>query len=70
MLTFFHFKNIFYYSMVNQSFLIAWESARFTKPEKQLTAYETWQKLYPDIDMAETLKKLGFWENEKNSSNL
>ena len=49
---------------------IDWESTRFTKPEKQLTAYEAWQKLYPDIDMAETLKKLGFWENEKNSSNL
>ena len=49
---------------------IDWESARFTKPEKQLTAYETWQKLYSDIDMAETLKKLGFWENEKSSSNL
>jgi len=26
MLTFFHFKSIFYYSMVNQSFLIAWEN--------------------------------------------
>ena len=26
MLTFFHFKCIFYYNMVNQSFLIAWEN--------------------------------------------
>jgi len=40
---------------------IDWESARFTKPEKQLTAYETWQKLYPDIDMEETLRMLDFW---------
>ncbi len=43
---------------------IDWESARFTKPEKQLTAYETWRKLYPDIDMKETLKSLGFWEGK------
>ena len=49
---------------------IDWESARFTKPEKQLTAYEAWRKLYPDVDMAETLNELGLWENEKNSSNL
>lgn len=41
-----------------------WESARFTKPEKQLTAYETWRKLYPDIDMKDTLKSLGFWEGK------
>jgi hypothetical protein len=43
---------------------IDWESARFTKPEKQLTAYETWRKLYPDIDMKDTLKSLGFWEGK------
>jgi hypothetical protein len=41
--------------------IIDWESARFTKPEKQLTAYETWQKFYSDIDMKETLRMLGFW---------
>lgn len=43
---------------------IDWESARFTKPEKQLTAYEAWRKLYPDIDMKDTLKSLGFWEGK------
>lgn len=43
---------------------IDWESARFTKPEKQLTAYETWRKLYSDIDMKDTLKSLGFWEGK------
>ena len=41
---------------------IDWESARFTKPEKPLNAYQTWKKYYSDIDMEETLKKLGFWE--------
>ena len=41
---------------------IDWESARFTKPEKPLNAYETWKKLYSNIDMEETLKQLGFWE--------
>lgn len=41
-----------------------WESARFTKPEKPLNAFQTWKKYYPDIDMKETLKSLGFWEGE------
>ena len=60
-----------YYDIPNKvEAAIDWESARFTKPEKQLTAYEAWQKLYPDVDMAETLKKLGLWKNEKNSSNV
>ena len=40
---------------------IDWESARFTKPEKPLDAYDTWKKYYYDIDMEETLKQLGFW---------
>ena len=40
---------------------IDWESARFTKPEKPLDAYDTWKKYYSDIDMEETLKLLGFW---------
>lgn len=40
---------------------IDWESARFTKPEKSLDAYDTWKKYYSDIDMEETLKLLGFW---------
>ena len=40
---------------------IDWESARFTKPEKPLNAYDTWVKYYPDIDMEDTLKLLGFW---------
>lgn len=42
---------------------IDWESARFTKPEKPLDAYDTWKKYYSDIDMEETLKMLGFWKN-------
>ena len=42
---------------------IDWESARFTKPEKPLDAYDTWKKYYSDIDMEETLRKLGFWKN-------
>lgn len=42
---------------------IDWESARFTKPEKQLDAYDTWIKYYSDIDMEETLRMLGFWKN-------
>lgn len=47
---------------------IDWESARFTKPEKPLDAYDTWKKYYSDIDMEETLKQLGFWRynNERN----
>lgn len=40
---------------------IDWESARFTKPEKPLDAFDTWKKYYSDIDMEETLKQLGFW---------
>ena len=46
---------------------IDWESARFTKPDKPLDAYDTWKKYYSDIDMEETLKKLGFWKHlQKN----
>lgn len=46
---------------------IDWESARFTKPEKPLDAFDTWIKYYSDIDMEETLKKLGFWKHlQKN----
>ena len=41
---------------------IGWESARFTKPDKPLNAYDTWKKDYSDIDMEETLKQLGFWK--------
>lgn len=40
---------------------IDWESARFTKPEKPLDAYDTWMNYYSDIDMESTLKQLGFW---------
>ena len=40
---------------------IDWESARLTKPEKPLNAYQTWKKYYSDIDMEDTLKQLGFW---------
>lgn len=42
---------------------IDWESARFTKPEKPLNAYDTWVKYYSDIDMEDTLKLLGFWRD-------
>ena len=41
---------------------IDWESARFTKPEKPLNAFDTWKKYYSDIDMEETLKQLGLWK--------
>lgn len=44
---------------------IDWESARFTKPEKPLDAYDTWLKYYSDIPMEETLRKLGFWKGDK-----
>lgn len=40
---------------------IDWESARYTKPDKPLTAYETWLKYYRHVDMADTLKTLGLW---------
>jgi hypothetical protein len=43
---------------------IDWESARFTKPDKPLTAYQCWKKYYQDIDMKDTLKSLGFWEGK------
>ena len=43
---------------------IDWESARFTKPDKPLNAYQTWKKYYSDIDMEYTLKQLGYWEGE------
>jgi len=45
---------------------IDWESARFTKPNKPLNAYETWKKYYSDIDMSDTLKVLGFWPRIDN----
>lgn len=41
-----------------------WESARYTKPDKPLDAYDTWKKLYPNVDMGPTLKKLGFSHEE------
>ena len=44
---------------------IDWESARFTKPNKPLNAYETWTKYYPDIPMESTLRLLGFWPEGK-----
>lgn len=40
-----------------------WESARFTKPEKPLNAFQTWKKYYSHIDMESTLKDLGYWED-------
>lgn len=42
---------------------IDWESARFTKPDKPLNAYDTWRAYFSDIEMAPTLKKLGFWRD-------
>lgn len=42
---------------------IDWESARFTKPDKPLDAYDTWKEYYSDIDMEDTLKLLGFWRD-------
>lgn len=39
--------------------IIDWECARFTKPDKQLTAYEAWQKLYSHIDMRSSFEELG-----------
>lgn len=43
---------------------IDWESARFDKPDKPLTAYETWLKYYSSVDMESTLKELGLWPTE------
>lgn len=43
---------------------IDWESARFTKPDKPLDAYDTWKEYYSDIDMELTLKLLGFWRQK------
>ena len=28
-----------------------WESARYTKPDKPLDAFDTWKKYYPNVDM-------------------
>lgn len=44
---------------------IDWESARFTKPDKPLNAYQTWKKYYSDINMEPTLKFLGFWPDQE-----
>lgn len=41
-----------------------WESARYTKPDKPLDAYDTWKKYYPNVDMAPVLKQFGFWHNQ------
>lgn len=41
---------------------IDWESARFTKPDKPLNAYQTWVKYYHHIDMENTLKELDLWK--------
>ena len=49
---------------------IDWESARFTKPEKPLNAYETWKKYYNDIDMEAELKELGFWQKTTDTPNI
>ncbi len=41
-----------------QSAVIDWECARFTKPDKLLTARETYKKFYKDVPgVEETLKK-------------
>lgn len=43
-----------------------WESARFTKPDKPLDAYDTWKTYYPDVDMLPTLTILGFIHTEES----
>lgn len=40
-----------------------WESARYTKPDKPLDAFDTWKKYYPNVDMESTLKMLGYWKD-------
>ena len=37
-----------------------WESSRFTKKDKQMTAYEYWLKACPEVDMYDVMKDLGF----------
>lgn len=44
---------------------IDWESARFTKPDKQLNAYETWVKYYKHIPMKDTLWQLDLYDPKK-----
>lgn len=41
--------------------LLDWESARFTKPDKPLNAYDTMKKYYPDMEtkMLPIMKELG-----------
>ena len=41
-----------------------WESARFTKADKPLDAFDTWKKYYADVDMAPTLKMLGLYHEK------
>ena len=40
-----------------------WESARYTKPDKPLDAFDTWKKYYPNVDMESTLRMLGYWKD-------
>lgn len=56
-----HYKNGDIKNKIEAAF--DWECARFTKPDKPLDAFETWQKYYPDVDMEETLDKLDFLKN-------
>jgi len=37
-----------------------WECSRFTKKDKQMTAYEYWLKACPEVDMYNVMKDLGF----------
>lgn len=38
--------------------VLDWESARYTKPDKPLNAYETWRKYYPSITNVEKYIKI------------
>lgn len=44
---------------------IDWESARFTKPDKPLNAFDTWKTFYPEVDMGQTMDLLGFGPSKK-----
>ena len=44
-----------------------WESCRFTKKDKQMTAYEYWIKACPEVDMYDVMKDLGFLPKKKET---
>lgn len=59
-------KNSFgYYDIFDKvQAVFDWESCRFTKPDKPMTAYEYWISHCPEVDLLPILQRFGFLPNK------